>query len=236
MQYSTWTVIFSLRDLDRWLVYSVCSGCSARWALDYTYSSAVFDFGKGREVPQHARRSLWRVILGGFLTSNDWWWTNECSLWSVIFREFLTLNGCERSEQMSVESVERTYIYLLNTWTQYPPERFYASYIRSSSVYRVVSMHGESRPNTSKAIYIFSDIVDSYSNHPDFASSPISQMSQPDFASSPISQLSQLFQFWNQSIVYSQQSWIISNYPLLNAVTKPAIILTSFRPGIISTS
>ena len=30
MQYSTWTVISSLRDLDRWLVYSVCSGCLAR--------------------------------------------------------------------------------------------------------------------------------------------------------------------------------------------------------------
>ena len=69
--YSTWTVISSLRDLDRWLVYSVCSGCLARWTLDYTCSSAVFNFGKGRESPQHARRSLWRVIFGGFLTLND---------------------------------------------------------------------------------------------------------------------------------------------------------------------
>ena len=136
MQYSTWTAISSLRDLDRWLVYSVCSGCLARWTLDYTCSSAVFDFGKGRESPQHARRSLWRVIFGGFLTSND----------------------CERSEQMNVESVERTYIYLLNTWTQYP-ERFYASCIRS--VYRAVSMHGE--VSQLPAIYIFSDIVDSNS-------------------------------------------------------------------------
>ena len=136
MQHSAWTVISSLRDLDRWLVYSVCSGCLARWTLDYTCSSAVFDFGKGRESPQHARRSLWRVIFGGFLTSND----------------------CERSEQMNVESVERTYIYLLNTWTQYP-ERFYASCIRS--VYRAVSMHGE--VSQLPAIYIFSDIVDSNS-------------------------------------------------------------------------
>ena len=30
IQYSTWTVISSLRDLDRWLVYSVCSGCLTR--------------------------------------------------------------------------------------------------------------------------------------------------------------------------------------------------------------
>ena len=27
---TTWTVISSLRDLDRWLVYSVCSGCLTR--------------------------------------------------------------------------------------------------------------------------------------------------------------------------------------------------------------
>ena len=53
--------------------------------MGYTCSSAVFDFGKGREAPQHARRSLWRFIFRGFLTSND----------------------CEDDEQMSVESVER---------------------------------------------------------------------------------------------------------------------------------
>ena len=103
IQYSTWTVISSLRDLDRWLVYSVCSGCLTRWALGYTCSSAVFDFGKGREAPQHARRSLWRFIFRGFLTSKNCerWWANECSLWSVIFREFLTSNGCEVSKWVS---------------------------------------------------------------------------------------------------------------------------------------
>ena len=70
--------------------------------MGYTCSSAVFDFGKGREAPQHARRSLWRFIFRGFLTSND---CEECraytrrSLWSVIFREFLTSNGCESVER-----------------------------------------------------------------------------------------------------------------------------------------
>ena len=96
IQYSTWTVISSLRDLDRWLVYSVCSGCLTRWALGYTCRSAVFDFGKGREAPQHARRSLWRF--------EDSW------------------------RRMAVK------------WTL---ERLW---IRSSSVYRALSMYGESRP------------------------------------------------------------------------------------------
>ena len=92
-----------LRDLDRWLVYSVCSDCLTRWALGYTCSSAVFDFGKGREAPQHARRSLWRFIFRGFLTSKNCerWWANECSLWSVIFRESLTSHGCEVSKWVS---------------------------------------------------------------------------------------------------------------------------------------
>ena len=71
MQYSTWTAISSVRDLDRCLVYSVCSGCSANRALDYTCRSAVFDFGKGREAPQHARRSLWRFIVCGGLYFED---------------------------------------------------------------------------------------------------------------------------------------------------------------------
>ena len=69
--YSTWAVFSSLRDLDRWLVYSVCSDCLTRRALGYTCSSAVFDFGKGREAPQHARRSLWRFIVCGGLYFED---------------------------------------------------------------------------------------------------------------------------------------------------------------------
>ena len=165
MQYSTWKAISSLRDLDRWLVYSVCSGCLARWALGYTCSSAVFDFGKGREAPQHTRRSLWSVIFRGFLTSKNCerWWANECSLWSVIFRESLTSNGCEVSKWVS--RVQSVYISL---------EHLNASCIRSSSVYRAVSMHGESRPNTSTSnLYILRHCRQQFCHYLDFASSPI---------------------------------------------------------------
>ena len=124
MQYPTWTVISSLRDLDRWLVYSVCSGCLTRWALGYTCSSAVFDFGKGREAPQHARRSLWRFIFRGFLTSNDCEDDEQMSvehILGVVCGVLYFENSWRRipdvewlwSEQMSVESVERIYI----SWT-----------------------------------------------------------------------------------------------------------------------
>ena len=65
--------------------------------MGYTCSSAVFDFGKGREAPQHARRSLWRFIFRGFLTSND----------------------CEDDEQMSVYREEKKVAEDFGLWEKH---------------------------------------------------------------------------------------------------------------------
>ena len=87
MQCSTWAAISSLRDLDRWLVYSACSGCLARWTLDYTCCSAVFDFGKGREAAVECHISKIPDVE---------------SLWTML-----------RWTMLSVESVERIHAFVI---------------------------------------------------------------------------------------------------------------------------